>query len=601
MYNVTENYKTSMAETVRNPSYLKITFGIISQTGAESSVISANSNDIYSTPNNIDISTNVVDKIYAKLLPNNCVLDGNTVMLPESNFAYQGYSSVYYSSDNGTFLNVPKLTIEFSEPFAAAGLIFTFDALYDNYPTNIRVLCYNDGVLVDTITDTPNSSQYVFNKQIPSNDYADKIEIEFLSTNYPNRNIRLSNIVFGIFKSFGNNDIETATFEREVDTLTSKLPKETFSFTIYDENNLYNPENPTGIWRYLENGQTIEAQLGYELNDGEIEWVQMCKNVVNGEVKSESNGAINKTTFSTTSLLGFLDNKYYKGVYSSTPASLYDLAIAILEDSDLPLDDSGNVRYEIDSSLQNITTSMPLPVDSAKNLLQLIANAGMCLLYTDRNGKIIIKPADLTLDTDFKYDFNNIYGLPVLNKYPALKNVVVTYNNVSVESGNSELLKIDVEQTDDAVFEFDYSAATNISLSVSSGLTITTSPVYYAQRCVVGLSGSGTVTINGNKIVTDEQTYTQNFNEMGEDCPVNNKIITTLSHAKTYGNWVAGYVQMRNEYTIEDRGYPEIDCGDVVLADTNFSTNSECLIAQSNIEFNGAIKGKTKYYLKEGV
>ena len=96
MYNVTENYKTSMAETVRNPSYLKITFGIISQTGAESSVISANSNDIYSTPNNIDISTNVVDKIYAKLLPNNCVLDGNTVMLPESNFAYQGYSSVYY-------------------------------------------------------------------------------------------------------------------------------------------------------------------------------------------------------------------------------------------------------------------------------------------------------------------------------------------------------------------------------------------------------------------------------------------------------------------------------------------------------------------------
>jgi hypothetical protein len=109
-----------------------------------------------------------------------------------------------------------------------------------------------------------------------------------------------------------------------------------------------------------------------------------------------------------------------------------------LNDANLPLNDDGTVKWVIDESLKDITTTAPLPVDTLANCLQLIANAGMCVLYQDRNGTLRIEPLKEDV-ADYKIDSFNSYsksevtlGKPI--KYVEMKVYFYTMGEKSIES-----------------------------------------------------------------------------------------------------------------------------------------------------------------------
>jgi hypothetical protein len=89
-----------------------------------------------------------------------------------------------------------------------------------------------------------------------------------------------------------------------------------------------------------------------------------------------------------------MTNTYYKGVYNPDGTSLYDLAVDVLTDANLPLLKDGSVRWSIDESLKTIRTVAPLPLDTHANCLQLIANAGGCVIRPDRDGILRIEKLD---------------------------------------------------------------------------------------------------------------------------------------------------------------------------------------------------------------
>ena len=112
--------------------------------------------------------------------------------------------------------------------------------------------------------------------------------------------------------------------------------------------------------------------------------------------------------------------------------------------------------------------------------------------------------------------------------------------------------------------------------------------------CRITLTGTGTLTINGYKLIVNKTLVSYNANAVGERCPIENSLLTSASHTLTFATWVASVVNRKNEYTIDNRGFPELDIGDRMKIDTLYTTDYPVDILESEIVFNGAIKGKTK-------
>jgi hypothetical protein len=91
-------------------------------------------------------------------------------------------------------------------------------------------------------------------------------------------------------------------------------------------------------------------------------------------------------SFSASDRFDFMDGTYHRGLYRPTGISLYDLALDVLSDAGID-----SRTYWIDSYLKSVKVSNPMPVVTHKEALQLIANAGRCILYQDREGNIFLK------------------------------------------------------------------------------------------------------------------------------------------------------------------------------------------------------------------
>lgn len=81
-----------------------------------------------------------------------------------------------------------------------------------------------------------------------------------------------------------------------------------------------------------------------------------------------------------------MEETYYRGRLHPEGISLYKLADDVFQDAGVD-----RREYYIDPYLQDVKIQNPVPAVAHKEALQLIANAGRCIIYQDREGKIFIK------------------------------------------------------------------------------------------------------------------------------------------------------------------------------------------------------------------
>ena len=124
----------------------------------------------------------------------------------------------------------------------------------------------------------------------------------------------------------------------------------------------------------------MNVVMGYMLDNGKVEWLQMHSLYV-----YEWSASDEKATIKAVDVLKFLSDDYYKGQYYETGITLYDLAVLVLEDAGVAQED-----YYLDTYLKKIIVHNPLPNVRHKEALQIIANAGRCVLDYDRYGRIRI-------------------------------------------------------------------------------------------------------------------------------------------------------------------------------------------------------------------
>jgi hypothetical protein len=587
---------------------MRVTFGITDPDAISNSNLSTVNTAPFSTINGV-LRNRHIDSYYDTLEHNKFILSNTKHVLGNAPYGLeQGYVSNAISDVNCNLPSGVKLVVNYDEIFKFPGFNILFDQITGEYVSEIKLTLKLNGVQVYQENFTGDSNSLFVQDMLPDHNYA---EIEFLKTSAPYKRVRVSALIFGLTTSYDDSSIVNAREFKKVDILSSILPVNSFEFSFLDVDNTYNPENPSGLYQYLEQLQRVEYEFGYRLEDDSIEWIKGGTLVSNGQVNFDSGGVIPKVTIKADNVLLALSDIYYGGVIGSV--SFGSILTAITPEG---------FDLEYDSELDLMFTTAPCPKDSIRNIYQMIANATGRTLSIDRNGVIRIEKLDLyglyeTLDNylyvtldDYLYEFidnqsdfyltrQDMYTVPTVSKLPPLRNLTSAFYTLTPETVTTEIASFDINSPVAVEFKLEHNMASETSLSFTGTLSVVGTPQYFAETVIVTLAGNGTVKVMGKKVNKAETILTKSFSLTGLDCNLRNPMITTKELAQAYVDWVGAVLILKNEYMTENRGYPELDPMDRVYIDTLYSTKVKSLVTENEIVYNGAIVGKSKLIMLE--
>ena len=170
-----------------------------------------------------------------------------------------GWWSEPISDENGAFSTIPHLTYLFDTPQASNGFTLVFDTKAKEILSDFTITTYLDDEMINSVSVTNNTDDIrVVN--CPSHGY-NKLVIALEKTRNPNRRARLTEVVFGYLQRFDKQKIVDMKLTEETSLYMQSLPSKSLSVTIDNSDKAYNVLNPTGIYRFLQQGQGINAQL----------------------------------------------------------------------------------------------------------------------------------------------------------------------------------------------------------------------------------------------------------------------------------------------------------------------------------------------------
>lgn len=364
MQTVSRAYKNSIRQMGRNRGYIKISIGIVN-TEAQKSMQSDKNNDLYYLANDKKIfNGQTVDRVYATCEQGFSKTDGTMFFTPKKG------GQIY---NNGLITKnlLGSLKISFGEltNIDLKGLMIDFS---DCYPTEFSIS--NGKVTKNFINDTRYfSTEETFN----GTDYLIITPTKML---HGQDRLRIFAITCGIANIFTNNELINYSGTEYVSSISQTVPSNDVSFTVDNKEQYYCPDDPDSALSYMEIGQEVQIQFGYDTNDdGIIEWLEPQMAYLS-EWKADHDTA----SFRATDRFNNVAGTYYKGMYREGGISLYALAEDVLSEA-------GITDYYLDSYLEKVIVQNPMPVVDYSSALQIIANAGRCVLTEDRKGRLSIE------------------------------------------------------------------------------------------------------------------------------------------------------------------------------------------------------------------
>ena len=530
---VSQSWKNAHKQTLLNESYVEISLSI-TDPDALADVSSVDNGSIYlsNTPEIVsEIDTPVIP--YTTLEQNQWLLDGTRKSIPESEYKDGGYVGDSISNEEGVFdTKIPTITIEFDSVHTKPipGITITWGTAYNEFAEQFIVTAYNGDVVVAQKEIYSNTSV----KSIVMLDISNynRITIQVLKWCLPNHRVRIDEIFVGVKKVYTKVDLMGYSHEQSVDPISTSLPKNEIKFAVDNSDNSYNPYNPNSLTKYLTERQEITTRYGLKTSNNTIEWVKGGSFYLS-EWYAKQNGI--SADFVARDILEFMSKEYKDDIsdyYDESnltfrQRSLYDLAITILNEANLPLNSDGSVKWVIDEErLRSIYTTAPIPTDTLANCLQMIANAGRCVLYPDRDGNLHIEPINND-PTDYEINSFNSYSKSEITLSKVVKQVNVNVYNYTLGDRGVEELKTTIV----------YEIADN-----------------------------------------------------GEIITVDNPLITTEEQANALGEWIGNYLKNRMTLKVTSRADVRLDALDIVSNENDYSTNN-MRMTNVKFEFNGAFRG----------
>lgn len=409
MYEVSDAYRESMKNPLRNASHMKVTLGVINDT-AQSQALLSNQRQ-YAGFSDFDgvFERKETKSQYATYENNFWLLDGSMRFLPDAASQYEPVGIVSKNLFSSSF----SVKMTFQENVDIAGLTIKFAG---NYPSKFSIIT-SDG----TSKSYSNSSlNFATDDRF---DNTTSLEIKVAAMSATNNRVRIESILFGNAIVFTDNDIINAESTSTISQINEDLPEINFTLTLDNNDKKFDYDNKESIINYLRTGQDVVVQMGYDLDDGTTEWILLHTLKLSEWSSSDEEASITAVDV----LQQFGDGDYYRGDWHAKGITLYALANYVIADAigtySIPQD-----KFFIDKYLKSVEVRNPIPLVSHKEALQIIANAGRCVLTVDRYGKICIKSAfdpdaeTTSTETTYFSDVSNVNVDTAKRRYATYEN-----------------------------------------------------------------------------------------------------------------------------------------------------------------------------------
>lgn len=516
MQTVSENWKSAHKQTLLNESYVEVSLDV-ADPDALAAVSSRNDGAVDNGAVYISDTLTVVSEVknnarpYCTLEQNLWVLNGERKAIPVSDYGGSGYVGDVLSNDVCVFEDkVPVITLNFGTIFTnpVPGITITWSPTYGEFADSFVITAYNGNTVV--ATKEVNGNRSVKSLVMMNIVNYDRITIAVTKWCLPHHRARVEEIFVGVNKVYSKTALFSYSHSQSVSPVSTALPKNEISFSVDNVDGEYNPYNEQGLAKYLMDRQEVKARYGLKLNDGTVEWIKGGTFYL-AEWYAKQNGLT--AEFTARDLLEFMSDICEDGEHDLSSRSLYSLAEKVLTAANLPLNSDGSVKWIIDESLREIPTTAPLPADTLANCLQLIANAGMCVLYQDRDGILHIEPLKSDV-TDYKIDSFNSYSKSEVTLGKPIKYVEMT--------------------------------------------------VYFYTMGDKGIeSTTGVAGVDMSELVAS-----------GERIVVDNPLITDPMYARQVGEWMARQLSYRMTLESSWRGDVRLDALDIVKNENNYNTQN---------------------------
>ena len=405
MQNVSKAYKNSMYGMDRNRGYIRATLGVINSEAQKN--ISAN----YSQNSFMDFSDITkpfngysVDNVYATSEQDFSKVDGSMYFLPKDRTYYNNgivtqdiLGSIYISFQGVVGLDIKGLTIDFGE----------------YYPTDFTI----GNEAVKRVYEGNNKRHFVTEDTFDGTSYL--IITPTKMVNGQGR-LRIYQFSCGIVNTFTNVETKSYTQKQFVSSISESIPSTDMSLTVDNQNLYYSPDNPESTLAYFEQGQEMRVAFGYDvMGIGIIEWLPEQVAYIKSWSATDT-----EAKFTATDRFDYMTDKYYRGMYRENGISLYDLAVDVLTDAGI----TDEREYFLDTYLKKVIVYNPMPIVKHSEALQIIANAGRCALYEDRNGRIHIQSSFVpdmlaTVNNETAYSrISNVLNNDIKDAYASASN-----------------------------------------------------------------------------------------------------------------------------------------------------------------------------------
>lgn len=381
MIQVSDKWKSAHAGYVVPEAFVRITYGVTEPGWQALAEVVNTPVKEHSNPTEITTATGVRRTKYATLEPNMWLLDGTFDVLEDTEPKEgAGFISAYAADENGEMpMGSTGVGIRFDtiRTRAIPGVMITWSSTYNEYATRFRIFAANnETILVDKEFENDSVTTMC---DIALSGYTG-IVIEVLAWSVPGHSPRIEQVSLGQTQTYTKTDLLGYMHSQSGDLLSGELPKNSITFSLNNVDGLWNPDNPTGNAIYLIERQEINVEYGYKLGD-EMEWVN-AGTFWSTDWETAANGL--EAKFSARDALCFMSETYH-GIRSGT---LYDIALAAFEQSNIPTINNTTPRYVVSQALAQYRTDFSDDASeySCAEIVQLCANAARCVFYQDRSG-----------------------------------------------------------------------------------------------------------------------------------------------------------------------------------------------------------------------
>lgn len=386
MIAVSNAWRAAQNKTLLPEMFVEITYTVTEPGLQEEAVASGNHPEAFSDVTQITSTLDKNGEAYAALDYGCWGLDGG-FGYSDGNPDDPGYVDTRYSGADGSMVgsDYPTLTVDFAtrHDVSIPGIIITWSDVFGGWATDFRVTAYNAAGVVaqTTIRGNTETTSMVWLEMVGYS----QIKVEVLKWSHPYQRVRCTELKFGVENVYTKTDLLGYDHEQSADLLAAALPNNTITFKLRNDDNRWNPDNPTGFERYLMEQQEVSVRYGMDVA-GTVEWIKGGTFWLS-EWNTPANGM--EAVFTARDAVGFMG-----AIYTGTRAgTLYDIAVAALLEADLPTLGDGSPRWVLDDGLKNFTTDFSGDDTeyAISEVLQMVAHAGCCVFYQDRDGIIHIE------------------------------------------------------------------------------------------------------------------------------------------------------------------------------------------------------------------